>query len=403
MLWSTFGSAVDLICQWLISVVIVRITASFSDAGSYALATSIYGIVHPIAQYKMYTYHLSDVKGELRCGEYLSFNFLTCGLAFLVCLIYSLFTTTLSSLSTILLYALYRLIKVTIDVLHAENQRNGRMDYIGISLALQGCFSLTGFSLLYLFTKSLLLALFGMSASVLAVGLFYDRRRTTSLASINLGISLGKAKKLALQCLPVVLGGIACSLSPAIPKQLLQQFNGDAALGVYASVSAPVAIIQMGANYIYYPLLGYFANYFSNGETRRFNKLLVAVTIGIAGCGVVCVAALNLVGPALLEILFGNEIVDYSYLLAPVIVCSLTTAYMWFLTDLLVSVRGLNLTVAGNALGLVAILVSSYPLIDNYGMNGVSYAMLVSYAISTLFLLIGLLRLVNKRKGTSEI
>jgi O-antigen/teichoic acid export membrane protein len=392
MAWSTFGSVVDLACQWLISVAIVRITSSFSDAGIYALATSIYGIVHPIAQFKMYTYHLSDVDGEYSFGEYLGFNAFTCFAALFCCVLYSVITGSFSSLAAIVLYSLYRLSKVTIDVFHAENQRNGRMDYIGISLALQGVLSLISFSFAYFFSQSLSFGLGSMVLMVVCVGFFYDRPHTAAFVHIQMGIKRDKAICLARKCLPVVLGGIACSLAPAIPKQVLQSVSGDAALGIYASVAAPVAIIQMGANYIYYPLLGYFAKYHQSGDLVKFRKLLVLVTFAIAACGVVCVFALNIIGVDVLVLVFGSKIQEYGYLLTPVIVASLITAYMWFLTDLLVSVRGLNLTVVGNAISLIATILISYPFISSFGMNGVSYVLILSYLISTIFMLMGLLK-----------
>lgn len=392
--WSTFGSVVDLACQWLISVAIVRITSSFTDAGVYALATTIYGIVHPIAQFKMYTYHLSDVEGEYSFGEYLGFNAYTCFAALLCCIAYSVIMGSFSSLAAIVLYSLYRLSKVTIDVFHAENQRNGRMDYIGISLALQGVLSLISFSLAYYFSQSLSLGLGSMVLMVVFVGVIYDRSHTEAFVHIQMGIKRDKAICLAKKCLPVVLGGIACSLAPAIPKQVLQFVSGDAALGIYASVAAPVAIIQMGANYIYYPLLGYFAKYHQSGDLVRFKKLLVLVTFAIAASGVVCVFVLNFIGINILVLIFGSKIQEYGYLLTPVTIASLITAYMWFLTDLLVSVRGLNLTVAGNAISLGATILISHPLISSYGMNGVSYVLILSYLISTLFMLIGLIKKV---------
>lgn len=392
MAWSTFGSIVDLGCQWLISVAVVRLAGSFDDAGVYALASSVYGIVHPIAQYKMYTYHLSDVAYEYSFKEYLGFNAWTCFAAFVICLGYSVATTSFSSVPAILLYALYRLAKVTIDVFHAEDQRNGRMDYIGRSLALQGMTSLLAFITFYYFFKSLCVALFSMIIAVLAICFIYDRSRTARFATIEFGISLSKAKSLCLKCLPVVLGGIACSLAPALPKQVLQSTVGDAALGIYASVAAPVAIIQMGANYIYYPLLGYFAKYHTSNCTLKFIKLLGFVTLGMAICGLVCIVALNLVGVHLLVLVFGQSIEEYSYLLGPVIIASMITAYMWFLTDLLVSVRGLNMTLFGNAVSFLTALCLSRPLIGAYGMNGVSYVLIIAYSVSTCYMLIGLLR-----------
>lgn len=39
--WNTAGNIIYLICQWLLSVVVVRISGSYADAGVLTLVTSI--------------------------------------------------------------------------------------------------------------------------------------------------------------------------------------------------------------------------------------------------------------------------------------------------------------------------------------------------------------------------
>ena len=98
ILWSSIGSIIGLSCQWLISVLVVRLSFGFSDAGLYSLSMSVYGIFFPIAQYRMYTYQVSDVNGENTVGEYLSFRLLTILLSLVLTFAYSLFTCPVSSL-----------------------------------------------------------------------------------------------------------------------------------------------------------------------------------------------------------------------------------------------------------------------------------------------------------------
>ena len=150
-------------------------------------------------------------------------------------------------------------------------------------------------------------------------------------------------------------------------------------MGVYASVAAPVAIIQTGASYIYYPLIGYFADYYDRGEKRKLMGLLLRVTGGIALVGIVCAVLLELFGAPLLELFFANNIGQYAYLLVPMIVSAMITAYVWFLNDLLIAVRDFRGNLIGSIVPLVVALACMVPFVQWWGMNGVSFTAIASY------------------------
>ena len=103
--------------------------------------------------------------------------------------------------------------------------------------------------------------------------------------------------------------------------------SGDAALGIYASVAAPALVIQMGAQYLYGPLLDIFPRLFFEGDSKGFVKLLGKTVLGIIGVTVVCALILELIGGWALELLFGGSIVPYVYLLQPIILSTAATAF----------------------------------------------------------------------------
>ena len=63
---------VNLSCQWLMTVLIVRISNGYDAAGTLALAMSVYNTFAPVAVYRMYTYQVSDIRHENTVGEYMS-------------------------------------------------------------------------------------------------------------------------------------------------------------------------------------------------------------------------------------------------------------------------------------------------------------------------------------------
>lgn len=399
MLWNSVGSLVNLGCQWLISILVVRLSEGFGAAGVYSLAISVYGIFSQLAQYRTYTYQVSDVSGENSPGEYLAFRGVTCLAAMAATMAYACLTCQSDVLLAIFLYALYKMASLMIDVLHASDQQAHRMDYVGISLAAQGVASVAVFVLVFSSTHSLELTLLAMAASVAAIGVAYDLPHARRLAEIVPRISPSKARHLLVRCAPVVVAGIACSAAPSVPRQYLSAVMGNAALGVYASVAAPVALIQMSASYIYNPLLGYFSERFARRDSRGFARLLAATLLGIVAVGVACALGLELFGAQILSLVYGEGILEHLYLLQPLVFCAVVTGLMWFVNDLLISLRGFGSTLAGSLIALASSLIVMVPAVSVLGMNGVTAANVISCLAATVFMLVSLGRILRRRFG----
>ena len=174
ILYNAAGSLIYLGCQWLLTVLVVRLSDGLEYAGNLALAMSIANIFVPFAQYRMRTIQVSDVSRCFSVGDYLGFRFLTVVVALIGSMIYSYFTCSSSALLSIFVYLLYKALELVIDVFHGLDQQNYRMDYVGISFALRGALSVTAFSGTLVLGMNLEMALAVMTLVCVPVCCFFD-------------------------------------------------------------------------------------------------------------------------------------------------------------------------------------------------------------------------------------
>ena len=386
MLWNSAGSLIYNGFQWLMTVAVVRIAGDYEAAGVLALAMAVFNIVSPFTVYRMFTYQISDIEHENSLGEYLTFRMITTAIGMLFAVVYSLLTCPTQTVIPIILYLLGKMCSQFIDAFHATMQLNSRMDYIGKSLALQGAGSFGVFCFIFYLTGSLSWSFAGIIVITVAIGMLYVYPRGVMFEPVKLGISAAKAKHLFVYCFPIVIAAIACSAAPSIPRQYLAISQSESLLGIYASIAAPAAIIQMGASYIYTPLLSTFASDYFKGDKKGFLVLLTKASIGIAVIGVVAGALLLLFGDWILSLLFGPSIIEYAYLLLPVIGCTIITAFLWFYNDLLIAVRQFKGSFVGNAVSLVVTLALTIPLVNVFDANGVSFTVIFAFLAGTLAL-----------------
>lgn len=390
MIWNTVGSVTGMACQWLISIIVVRLASDMSSAGLYSLAMSVFAIFSPIANFGMYTYIVTDTENRHTAGEYITVSLFTSLAAIALTAGYAAVTCRPIAMPIVFSYALYKAIAIVIDIIHAIDQKSHRMDYIGISLGLQGILTLISFTIVFGVTQNLTASILSMALSTLLICVAYDLPRTNSLSHINLGVPPSKALKILAGCSLIVMASIATGAFASIPRQSLSTIMGDSALGIYASVATPVAIVQVCSTYIYNPLIGYFAESFHKCDRRSFARLAIFTIIGIAAVGLTSYLCALVAGEPLLNLLYGAEVAKYASLLGLLVLSSVLLGVSGFLCNLLVAVRSLRIMILGSVVALALSILTSGPLITAFGMNGATFALLIASSGSILISCIGI-------------
>lgn len=379
MLWNSLGSLTYSGCQWLVTVLVARLSPNYDAAGTLALAMAISNIFAPIALYKIRAYQVSDVHEETSSEEYVGFRFVTIALAFAGVLLYSAVTCSASDLPCIALYLVFRSGETFIDVLHGIDQQHRRMDFCGRSLGIRGILFVVAFSVTLATTDSLELAVLSMSLVTYPV-ICYDVVCASRFSSVRPAFSRAKIIELLIRCFPAVVGMAVCNLVVTFARQYLSIVEGGEALGIYASVCTPIVLIQACSSYVYAPLLGVFAERLDRGDSSGFRRLFAQVLLVFLAIFVIGSVAFYLLGDWFLGVVFGSYIVPYGYLMYAALLSTSVTACIAFLADLLVTMRLMSWNLIGNIAACVASIPLTIFCVHSFGMNGVSYSIAISYA-----------------------
>lgn len=401
LLWNSAGSFSYSLCQWVLTVLVVRLSPNYDAAGVLALGMAVSNVAAPIALYKIRSYQVSDVHRTVSAREYVGFRIITTVIALFATVVYTLITCSPDTYVAVLLYVVFRSGDTFIDVLHGVDQQHFRMDYCGRSMLVRGLLFLAAFALTLWISESLELAIFSMIVATFPV-IIYDVRKASSLDDVRPLITAFSVKKLALECLPAVVGMVCCFSVATIARQYLATTWGDASLGIYASVCTPVVIIQACASYIYAPLLGVFAQKYDERDTAGFLGLLGKASTAILVVFVAAAIGFSLLGEPLLRLVFGESIVPYSYLLIPAIICSGVAAYIAFLGDLLIAVRQMQENLIANVAAFAACLPATWFCVNTWDMNGASFATIIAYSIGAALMALFLVKNLRSRKTKNQ-
>ena len=396
--YNLVGTIVFCFCQWITSALLVVHLSpdgiSIRNTGLLQLAISVTNIFFSISCYNMRTYQISDVKNKYSYGDYVGLRIITASVAMVLCAVYLVGTTCLSNfakdlfpkysakeIACVLIYMLFKLNETFSDVLHAVNQKNYRMDYVGVSLCVRGVVSVILFAGAMVIFGDLLISILIMAIGTLSVVWFYDVEKSKQFGSIRPQFNKTKIKELLIGCLPAVIASAAFIAITTIPRQTLESMRGMDSLGYYGTIATPLVVVQVMATSVFNPMLTQLAEDYSENNTQGFIKRIIKSLALLFGMALVVCVGVVLCGEFAVGLVFGSKFVPYTNLMYGIIGCTTMYVISWLCTNTLIIMRKLKVCMVASVTALGIALLIARQLIDRFEMNGVSFSIMIAYAV----------------------
>lgn len=399
VVWNTIGSLTYLICQWLLTLVVVRVSDDMTNAGNLSLAMSVTNIFYSLACFQVRPYLVSDLNNHYKINEYSVFRICTCVASTLMCAIYlCLYGYNRQQFICIMIYMLYKVGEAWVDLLHAYEQRKSRMDIGGISLFVRGIISVVTFGVTLKYTDNLNLSITVMAVCTIGFIIVFDCPISYKFEKYISKIELKRMLKMLLEFFPLAIGSFMSTTAANLPRQILETKMGSEVLGIYSTVATPAIIVQVAATYVFNPVLTKLATLYNENKKKDFVRLIAKISGVLVCISLVCICGAFVLGKWGLELLYGEKVKGHVYLLLPVIYYTCLNAFVMFFWNLLIVMRKLKLLLIIGASGLLVCVSIMSGMISVYEMNGVSYTLII-YSISLILIMLGVIFNELYRKG----
>lgn len=395
MLWNSVGSFFYFACQYLPTILVVRMATGLNASGVFNYAMNTTNAFLTIAIYGMRAYQVSDLEGRYTDREYLSSRWLTSLVAAAACGCYgAVIRLDGENWAALMLFMLFRIGEALVDVYSGIDQRADRMDIIGKSFLARGALSCAGFAAGMALCGDLLFSIGLMAAASLGVALVYDRPWALRLSRVKQEdkVRMARIKALLVECAPLMVYSFLNTAISTIPRQFLQLQHGSVATAIFGSITAPTVVLQLGATYLFTPLISLFAHRWQERDKAGFGKLFGLVLAGIAAIGAAGFVGVRLLGRWGLTLLYsagenGQQILENEGLLTPMVLCTVLTALVLFFNMLLTILRDFRGLVLSNLMGIAACLALSPLLVGRWEMWGASFALAGALTVQAVCLL----------------
>ena len=384
-IYNTAGSCFYLICQWLLTVLVIRL-GSVENGGILSLAMSVTNVFFTLSTFGIRGFQVSDWDHKYSTEVYFSTRILTCGLGFILCTGYCLTGPGHTGYETVcvIVYMLFRIGEALSDEHQAIQQTEERMDYVFRSFVIRGILLIGSFTVVMVTTHDLLKAIGAMAGATLLAVLLYELPVCRKLTGMRLRFDLKKSGKLLAENAPLMANSLLMAFLVMVPRTRLDALMGNYEMGIYGSIASPAAIMQSAALWLFMPSLTVFARYWGERRKEDFFHLHHRILLMLAGVMAVIFIGAQVMGRWGLKLLFGEEVAGYAYLLLPTLVTTALIAGEYYLSSLLTVTRSLWMIAAANAAALVLTFILSEPLIRAGGMQGVNNMLYISMGVNCL-------------------
>lgn len=401
MIFNTAGSLIYYACQWLMTILIVRISG-YEDAGVLSIAMSVTAAPAIVGLFNIRSYQVSDLEGQFSDSIYVRSRIVTNILSFLICILMIIVGGyNLEKSAVIIIFMLFKVAEGFADVYYGIEQKNERMDYAGISLTVRGIGTIILFTIVMLCTRSLFFSVLAISLFSFIVILGYDRR-IVKRWNTTADDKKQSVIKLLRVCFPLAVVAFLNNLSLNIPKIYLESYFGSEVMGFYSSVASPTLVVQLAATTIFAPLIPILSLQFQERNKKGFFGIIKKFAILVLGLSVICLIGSKLLARWGLVLLFSESIEPYVYLFVPIIIISILIAINASLFSICTLIREIKSQYIIGLLGVLSAWLFSVTVVKAYSMIGVVYALAGTLAVQIIVQLMIILKKVRNYEWRSD-
>jgi O-antigen/teichoic acid export membrane protein len=280
------GQAVYVAGQWGMLVVLARF-AGPAAVGRFALALAVTAPVMLLSNLALRPALMTDLRGEHGVRRYLALRACTTGLGLLaIAVLVVALPFERANVRLILIVGVAKACECLSDILYGAAQRHERFDLIAWSLGARGLLGLLAFALGIWWSGDVALGATFLAVTWALVLVLFDwpasaRWRTDSAAA---GPPRGWLR-LAGQVLPLGLAGALIVLNANLPRYLIAEQLGPAALGRFAAMAYFVAAGAMLVTVLGQTASPRLARAAAAGDRPGFLRLMATIALPSALLG----------------------------------------------------------------------------------------------------------------------
>ena len=404
-MWNTVGSVLSAASSIiLLSCVTWALGKQNTGSDAFAFAFAAAQLFLTLGKFGVRSYQATDVNKEISVAGYFTLRVVTCAAMMLGMAALLLYQG--ASAGVILSVGLLKMVDAVEDVYHGQLQLNNKLDVAGKLLALRNLFSMVLFVALIFATKNLELTCWVTAVASLVLCVAINHPALQRVEPIRFGWDGKELKRLTWPCLPLFIGHFLSLYIYNVPKFAIEGLQEPSLQTSYSAIFMPAFAINLLSEFLFKPLLTSLAVWWDAGEKKKFTKLVVKMIVFIFGATAAVLVGTYFVGTQLLGLVFNAEIAPYRNELMFLMLGGGFGAVVYFLYNVLASMRAQNHVLVNYSLAAVLITAVAFPLVQQGSENAImaaSMSYLVTEAVLCGLMMLSVFWVIRRKDKRRDV
>ncbi len=389
--WNTLGMISYNLAIWVFSVLILRIGGA-RESGYYAIASSLGNSFYAISLWGMRSFIVSDQEHRYSYFEYCISRFIAIVISILLMIVVILVSNySIDIILVLVSYTLFKSAEALIELFECFAQQKLVMDINAKSMLIRGILYILIFFISLMLTKKAYVSFSLITICSLLILYLYNYKEMKNVIIIGKTSDKQNIMNILQKCFPIMLFELLAAANLAIPRLFYERIGSTEALGIYVSIYTMVIFFQLVINVLIYTFAPYMAKAYTEKDLKKFKKYILIVLSSTIGLGLLAELLVYLIGQPVMCIVFGSEAGSkYSYLYLGII-CGITLAFTWLISQILVILGKNNDQIVSAVVSVLVCFITSYLFIDGMDCNKISIVLILSnmsFVISSFLMMI---------------
>lgn len=415
--WSLLGILVAALAQWVVIVLLSRLGTP-EMVGQYALGLAVSAPVVLLAGLALRTVQVTDTGHRFDFNDYLRLRVSGMIFALLLIGVVAAFVGSAHAV-VVMLVGIAKALDAIGDIFFGLFQRHELMRPIGISMMSNGLLTVVAMISLLALTGSIGWAVVGSVIGSLAGSIGYcgwaakplraaeftdadaaDAETNKASLPRDPRAVLRRMGQLAVVAAPLGFASGLVSFSGNLPRYFIGHTLGAAALGIFAALAYVVLAANIVFAAISQMLLPRLTRLHAAGEFAVFTMLTLRLVLGTLAVGVVAVAIVIVVGPAVVRFVYGAPYAAHAEVLTVLTVAAVLGGTVFFLGTALSALRRFGNQLTAGLVMIAVTGIAGYVLVPRFGLIGAAWSVVITIGSDSVLKALMLGRALAKRTWT---
>lgn len=411
-IFNSLGGLLNAFQSVFVLMVLSRVMPTLEEAGVFTFAYSVANLMLNIGKYGMRNYQVTDVKEKYAYSTYFKSRILTTAAMIVASVAYVVVRNGIEGYPfekvwVIIFMCLFKAVDSLEDIYFGRYQQAGRLDIAGKCMTVHMLLVILSYVICLVAGMDLLASTIVTTvvSAVVTFALILPTRKIADPGWNKNKMLRPKERSWPLlwECTGLAIAAFVSFYQINCPKYAIDSLMTDVDQANFGFISMPVFFASLICQFLYLPMLTGLAAKFQMNDHKGLRKMILKVSVLIAGACIFIIIGAVIAGIPVLSILYATDLKPLTIEFYLLMVGSGFLAFAAFLGSVLTTIRKQHHMLIGYVVTAIPEFVAVNFFVERWGLKGASLVFTIAMLLLMLYMTIALVYEMARLKKTAGV